>query len=163
MDAPAGPPGGLERLFEALSAEGARYAVFGAVALALHGLPRATADVDLFVEPAAENVERIKRALRRLWDDPAIEDIRAEDLCGAYPAVRYQPPSGPALDLVARLGDAYRWEDLEIEERPFGSVRAVPVVSVRTLWRMKRDTVRPRDRWDAAMLAERFQLGEDDR
>jgi len=58
------------------------------------------------------------------------------------------------------LGDAFRFEDLEIEEQRFEGV-AVRVVSTRTLWRLKRDTVRPIDRMDAALLQERFGLEED--
>ena len=59
------------------------YAVFGAVALGLHGLARATADVDLFIAPDAANVERLKAALRTVFKDPNIEDIAAEDLVPA--------------------------------------------------------------------------------
>lgn len=36
-----------------LEAAGLEYAVVGAVALAIHGVPRATADIDLLVPPAA--------------------------------------------------------------------------------------------------------------
>ena len=151
-------PQGLGALFQALAAEGVTYAVFGIIAMALHGLPRATANLDLFIEPTPENVERLKRALRRVWDDPAIEQIPAEDLCGEYPAVGYYPPTGFFLDIVTRLGTAFTWSDLEIEEKHYDGT-IVRVFSPRTLWRMKRDTVRPRDRFDATLLAEHFDLG----
>ena len=151
-------PGGLSRVFSALAEESVHYAVFGAIALAIHGLPRATADLDLFIEPSVENVGRLKRALRRIWDDPNIEDISAEDLCGEYPALRYYPPTGFFLDIVTRLGEAFSWSSLEIEERRYEGIR-VQLVSARTLWRMKRDTIRPADRFDAALLAEHFGFG----
>ena len=61
-----------------LDAHGARYAVVGATALAVHGVPRATADIDLFVRPTGDNVDRLRRALRRVWQDPSIEEITAE-------------------------------------------------------------------------------------
>jgi hypothetical protein len=38
----------LKRVLAALEARGVRYAVFGAVALNLHGLARSTEDLDLF-------------------------------------------------------------------------------------------------------------------
>lgn len=38
--------------------------IFGAVALNLQGLARATLDLDLFIAPEKENVERLKSALR---------------------------------------------------------------------------------------------------
>jgi len=90
--------------------------------------------------------------------DPSIEEIRAADLCGEYPAVRYLPPDGFGFDLVTRLGEAVSYAALEVEVKMYDDV-PVRVVTPETLWRMKKDTVRPLDRLDAAMLAERFGLG----
>src|SRR5215831_17988487 len=72
----------LREIFGALHDHAVDYAVFGAVALGLHGLARATGDVDLFIRPEAENVERLKAALRSVFDDPSIDEISADDLCG---------------------------------------------------------------------------------
>jgi len=63
------------KILAALEREQARYVVFGAVALAIHGLPRATEDLDLFVAPDRDNIERLKRALRSVFDDPCIDEI----------------------------------------------------------------------------------------
>ena len=150
----------LRAIFRALEAQGVEYAVFGAVALGLHGLARATADLDLFIRSDPDNVERLKRALRSIFEDPNIDEISAEDLCGDYPAVRYLPPDGFGFDFLTRLGDAFRYEDLDIEERDYEGV-PVKVVTPRTLWRMKKDTTRPVDRIDAEVLAERFGFREE--
>lgn len=150
----------LRTVFRALGDERVAYAVVGAVALGLHGLARATADVDLFVRPDPENIERLKSALRSVFDDPEVENISAADLCGDYPAVRYQPPDGFGFDILTRLGDAFRYEDLEFEEKVYDGV-AVRVVTARTLWRMKKDTVRPADRFDADALAQRFGFAKE--
>ena len=150
----------LRAIFRALSEQGVDYAVFGAVALGLHGLARATADLDLFIRPDAENVQRLKAALSAIFDDPNIEDIAAEDLCGDYPAVRYVPPDGFGFDILTRLGDAFEYADLDIEERDYDGV-PVRVVTARTLWRMKKDTTRPTDRFDANVLADRFGFREE--
>ena len=48
----------------ALEREGVRYVIIGGIALNLWGLSRATLDLDLFIEPETENVERLKAALR---------------------------------------------------------------------------------------------------
>jgi len=149
----------LRAVFRALHEQRVEYAVFGAVALGLHGLARATADLDLFVRPDPENVERLKTALRSIFSDPEIEDISAGDLCGDYPAVRYVPPDGFGFDILTRLGTAFRYADLEFEEKVYEGI-PVRVVTPRTLWRMKKDTVRPSDRFDADVLAERFELDE---
>jgi hypothetical protein len=150
----------LRAVFQALAEHEVKYAVFGAVALGLHGLARATADLDLFIPADRGNVERLKTALRAVFDDTSIEEISADDLCGSYPAVRYYPPDGFGFDILTRLGDAFRYEDLDVEERDYGGV-IVRVVTARTLWRLKKDTNRPTDRIDAQLLAERFGFEED--
>ncbi len=149
----------LVDVFRALEAHHVEYAVFGAIALGLHGLARATADLDLFVRADPEQIERLKSALRDVYADPQIDEISPDDLCGEYPAVRYVPPTGFGFDILTRLGEAFAFDDLVIEEKTFAGVR-VRVVSPSTLWRMKKDTVRPIDRFDAAALAARFGFEE---
>lgn len=48
-----------------LNAAGAKYLVVGAYALAAHGLPRATGDIDIWVEPTPENARRVVVALAK--------------------------------------------------------------------------------------------------
>jgi hypothetical protein len=50
-------------LVDSLNREGVEYVVVGAFALAQHGLPRATGDIDFFVRASAENAGRVIRAL----------------------------------------------------------------------------------------------------
>ena len=143
-------------VLRALAREGVDYVLVGAVALGIHGLVRATEDVDLFIRPDGENVERLKRALRSVWDDPEIAGITAQDLAGEYPTVRYGPPGeGFVIDLLSRLGSAFAFEDLEAETVSLEGV-PVRVATPATLYRMKKGTVRPIDRADAAALREKF-------
>lgn len=88
-----------------------------------------------------------------------IDEISAADLCGDYPAVRYGPPDGFGFDIVTRLGEAFSFAGLAAETKRFQGVE-VRVVTPRQLWEMKRGTVRPIDRADAAALAARFGLQE---
>jgi hypothetical protein len=148
----------LKRLLSALEARGVVYAIFGGIALNLHGLARFTEDIDIFIPPDADNVERLKTALRDVIDDPDIEQITAHDLLGEYPAVQYVPPDGSFhIDIVTRLGQAFAFADLEVERVPFEQI-TVPVVTARTLYRMKKDTVRLKDRADAELLRRRFSV-----
>lgn len=150
-----------KKVLAALEREGVQYIVFGAVALNLLGLARATEDLDLFVAPEPENIERLKAALQSVFSDPSIEEISAEELIGDYPAVQYNPPKGEFhLDILTRLGEAFAFQDLEairidLEGQP------VSVASPRTLYLMKRGTVRPKDWGDAEALRRRFHLEED--
>jgi hypothetical protein len=61
---------------------------------------------------------------------------------------------------VTRLGEVFRWEDLETERQPFQGL-LVNVVTPAMLYRMKKDTVRPKDRIDAEELRRKFNLGGD--
>lgn len=144
----------------ALEREGVKYVVFGAVALALHGLPRATEDLDIFIAPERDNIERLKIALRSVFDDPCIDDITAEDLLGEYPAVQYVPPSGNFhIDVLTRLGELFDFASLESERVEFDGI-FVSTVTPETLYRMKKGTVRPKDWGDAQRIALRFGLKE---
>jgi hypothetical protein len=147
-------------LLEQLNEEGVEYVVFGGVALNFHGVSRATVDIDLFVNPSGENVDRLKKALRRIWSDPAIEEISATELAGNYPSVQYGPPGEVfSIDIVARLGEAFRFDQIESEVVELAGL-SIPVATPEMLYRMKRDTVRPKDRADAAALRELFELEE---
>jgi hypothetical protein len=149
------------RVIASLNRAGVDYVVVGGVALNIHGLIRATEDLDVFVRPDPGNIERLRAALKAVWSDPDIDQITAEDLCGEYPAVRYGPPEGTLyLDILTRLGEATHFSDLQAEDKEIEGVR-VRVATPRTLYRMKKDTVRPIDRSDALALRAAFGLDED--
>lgn len=132
------------------------------MAMAAQGPPRATHDVDFFVSPEISNLEALQRALYSLFEDPSLEEIDPEELAGAYPAIEYTPPHGRySMDILTRLGEAFSWEDLSANSDliDLGDM-VVPVASPSMLFRMKKDTVRPQDRADAARINEAFSLEE---
>jgi predicted nucleotidyltransferase len=151
-----------KRILHALEEGGVRYVLVGSMAMAAQGLVRATRDMDFFVAPDPDNVERLRRALRSVFGaDPNLDLITSEDLAGDYPAIEYVPPEGAySLDILSRLGEVFRYEDLEAEEVVVDGVR-VRVATPRMLYRMKRGTVRPLDRIDAEAIRERFDLSEE--
>ncbi len=135
------------------------YALIGGVALNLHGIARTTEDADLFIRPTYDNVERLRLALREIFEDPSLDDIDAQELVdGTYPSLRYYPPSGDLyLDILTRLGEAFSFDDLEILAREVEGV-SVRLLSPETLYRMKKDTAREKDHADAAMLRTKFAI-----
>jgi len=146
------------RVIAALNTASVDYVVIGDVAMNLHGLVRSTEDLDLFVAADVDNVARLRAALRAVYDDPCIEEITAADLCGDYPAARYGPPTGTLyLDILTRLGEAVRYEDLEITVVELEGV-PIRVATPRSLYAMKKGTVRPLDHADAEALRRAFQL-----
>ena len=147
------------QLFRELHSHEVEYVLVGGVALSLLGLVRPTDDVDLFIRPTEENVARLKAALRAVWDDPAIEEIAAAELAGDMPVVRYGPPDDELMtvDVIARLGTAFRYEDIEFTVQPHDGI-PVRVATPRMLYRLKRDTIRSTDRGDAERLLEKFKF-----
>jgi hypothetical protein len=147
----------LGRLFRALAAERVRYALFGGLAVAAQGLARATKDVDLFLDDDAENVRAAVRALKTVFADPDLDEITPETLAN-YGLVRYGVRDYDfVVDLTQRIGEMFSFRDLEVVEIDYLGSK-VPVVTPRTLVRMKRDTGRPQDQLDVARLRERFDL-----
>jgi hypothetical protein len=151
------------RVLRAFEAAGLEYVLIGATAMGFHGLVRATEDVDLFLRATPENIERLRTALRSAYaGDPNVDEIRTEDLLGEYPAVRYYPPSGDLyFDVITRLGEAASFETVKAEVKSVEGIR-VHVATPAALYRLKKGTVRPLDRQDAAMLRKRFNLKDED-
>lgn len=76
-----------KRILAAFDRHKVDYVVGGGMALAAQGLVRATRDLDVVVAAETRNVDRLKTALRELFDDPEIDSIRAEELAGDNPAI----------------------------------------------------------------------------
>ena len=109
-------------LLRAFIAADVRFLIVGAYALALHGRPRATGDLDLWVEPTPENAKRVLGALREFG--APLADIVEADF--ARPGVVYQIGVPPGrIDILTDLtgltfGEA--WRDRLL--RAFGDVEA---------------------------------------
>jgi hypothetical protein len=137
------------------------YVLVGAIGLTVHGIVRATQDVDIFLKPEEGNVLRLRNALKQLFpEDASIDEIIAEDLAGSYPAIRYNSPDGSLqIDILARLGNAFLFDDIQFEMMVYEGVQ-VRVATAEMLYRMKKNTVRLQDRADAETLKELFGLKE---
>ncbi len=149
----------LRELLEALALENVEYVLVGGQAMNLHGILRFTEDIDLFVVTTEDNISRLKRAFKRIWDDQSIDEINAADLAGEYPVVRYGTPDGFYIDVMSRLGEAVAYDDITVEPLKLGDTTA-RIATPDALYRMKKDTVRPIDRADALDLKAKFKLDE---
>jgi hypothetical protein len=137
----------LVTLCRDLNSEGARYVVIGGMAVIQAGFPRATGDIDLLVDTAAENQERVRRALMKL-SDQAVRDMTSEDL-ETYAVVRVADEF--VVDLMkAACGIAFEEASREVEVVDIDGV-PIPFASPELLLRMK-DTYREKDKLDRAFL-----------
>ena len=53
----------LQNVFASFQKNDVKYLVIGGIAAVLYGVPRATFDLDVLIEPSAENVERLLNAM----------------------------------------------------------------------------------------------------
>ncbi len=87
-------------MLSALSAAGARFLIVGAHALAAHGAPRATGDLDIWIQATPENAARVFDALRHFG--AALFDLTIDDL--SRPDTVFQiglPPS--RIDILSSI------------------------------------------------------------
>jgi hypothetical protein len=150
------------RALRAFETVGLEYVLIGATALGFHGVVRATEGIDLFIRATAENVERLRAALRQAYDDdPHINEISSADLLGEYPAIRYYPPTGDLyFDVLTRLGESASFETVDAEVKEIQGTK-VRVATPLALYRLKQGTIRTQDHLDAAVLRERFNLKDE--
>lgn len=75
------------RVLRAFEAAGLEYVLIGATAMGIHGLVRATEDIDLVIRATPENVERLRAALRAAYGhDPHVEKFRSIEEMNQAPA-----------------------------------------------------------------------------
>ena len=65
-------------MLQALADEKVRFLLVGAYALAAHGYPRATMDIDIWVMPSPENAAAVLRALQHFGTP--LQNLTAQDL-----------------------------------------------------------------------------------
>lgn len=140
------------QIFSQLEKHEVEYVLIGGFAVILYGLPRLTNDIDLFIKPDEENINKLKNALKSAIDDNCIDEISLKMLSD-YQVVRYGSPEGLYIDLIINLGEAYSYNDIDYTIKDIhGS--PVRIATAETLYKMKKDTVRPIDRSDAVFLAD---------
>ena len=68
-------------MLRSLSDDNVKFIIVGAYALAAHGYPRATMDIDIWVMPSPENADAVMRALSRFG--APLQNLAKQDLLTA--------------------------------------------------------------------------------
>jgi hypothetical protein len=136
-------------MLDALSAESAEFLIVGAHALAAHGRPRATGDLDIWVSGAAENAKRVWRALQRFG--APLDQLHEADL--STPDLVFQIGLPPArIDILTSLTGLTFEEAWPNRVVISVSGRPLPFLSREDLIRNKRALGRHRDLADVEDL-----------
>lgn len=143
----------FEDFLRALTDAGARFMVAGAHALALHGVPRATGDIDIWIEASPENADRVWQALGQFGAPMESLGIARGDLAEADMVVQLGLPPR-RIDLLTGLSGLKfeeAWVDRVVHE--VGTLR-IPFISRASLIINKRETGRLKDLADLEALGE---------
>ena len=139
-------------VIDALDRFGVEYVLIGGYAVIIHGFPRFTEDMDLFVRPDQDNISRLRHALDDVFHDTSLQELTATEI-DQYPVIRYGAPNGFLIDIIARIGEMYLFDNIDYEELQIEG-HTLRIATPDMLYRMKQGTVRPQDHRDAAFLLE---------
>jgi hypothetical protein len=143
-------------LLRTFAAHDVRFLIVGAYALALHGRPRATGDLDVWVDPTPENAPRVLAALAE-FGAPLTEVDEADF---SRPGIVFQmglPPS--RIDVLTSLsGLSFEEAWPERLMAPFGPTDA-PFVGRAAFVKNKRASGRQKDMGDLESLGEPITPG----
>ena len=138
-------------LLAAFLAHGVRFLVVGAHALAAHGVPRATGDLDVWVEPTQGNAARVWDALAAFGAPLDALRVSADDFARRDAVVQFGLPPRriDVLTGVSGLTFDEAWED-RFEDVVDGL--RIPFLGRASLIRNKRASGRPKDLGDIDAL-----------
>ncbi len=137
------------------------FAVIGGLALALHGIVRATIDIDIVIKLNADNLKKAESVLESLGLTSRIP-VRAEDIIKfkdeyireknliAWSFVDYKKPSRQVDILIT-----FSLEDIDFQDIKVGGIK-IPTATLEELAKMKKQVGRPQDLIDLETIREKI-------
>ena len=136
-------------MLSALCDEGAEFLLVGAYAMAAHGCPRATGDMDIWIRPSDENAERVWRALKRF--KAPVRNLTVDDL--KTPEIVFQIGLAPRrIDLLTSIDGVDFDEAWPRRKMIEVDGQRLAVLGRDDLIRNKKACPRPKDQADALWL-----------
>lgn len=138
-------------MLRVLICEEAEFLIVGAHAMAVHGVPRATGDIDIWVRPSRANAKRVLNALHEFGAPVAAHGINLEDL--ERPDMVYQLGLPPRrIDLMTGISGV-DFDDA-VRSRVMVELEGVtiPVIGRKDLVLNKRASGRTKDLVDLEIL-----------
>jgi hypothetical protein len=136
-------------LFAAFNAAQVRYLLVGGYALAFHGRPRFTKDLDVWLEPETGNAKRAHAALEAFG--APLQELSVADL--GQPGLIFQIGVAPnRIDILTAIDGVTFADAWSARQATQYSDQVVQVISLQHLIQNKRATGRPQDLLDASEL-----------
>ncbi len=143
----------FDDLLQALTEAGARFLIVGAYALAVHGVPRATGDLDIWLEATEDNGQRVWHALTVFGAPVESLGITATDLSKPDMVIQIGVPPR-RIDLLTGLSGLTFTEAWDHRVSHNLGACAFPFLDRESLVRNKRATGRLKDLADLEAMGE---------
>ena len=136
-------------LFKILNKHRVKYLVVGAYAVIFYTEPRYTKDIDIWVEPALKNAEKLYKALGEFG--APLKDISAKDF--ADKRTIYQIGVAPVrIDIITSISGSTFTEAWKDRRKTKYADVSINIIGVKDLIRAKKKAGRPLDLNDIAQL-----------
>ncbi|MBM3246601.1 MAG: nucleotidyltransferase family protein [Candidatus Omnitrophica bacterium] len=151
-----------EEILREFQKQKVKYVLVGGIAVNLHGFLRSTADLDILVEMSNENLRKIVSILKKIGYhvkqpvDPmgiADEELRYDWIHDKHMKAFnfYKEDELKEVDIIIESPVSYEIAKTDALNIKIGD-NVVPVISVRNLIKMKKNTGRNVDKFDIAEL-----------
>lgn len=140
-----------EDLIDSLCSNRVRFLVVGAHALAAHGRPRATLDLDILVEPTPGNARRVTAALADYGFPALARETKAFATPDRMASLGREPLRVDIMTSISGVSFSQAWKG---RKRMKMAGRAVNVLGLRQFLQNKKASGRPKDLLDIALLEE---------
>jgi hypothetical protein len=141
-----------KEMLQSLLDQKVEFIVVGAYALAAHGFPRATGDMDIWIKPNEKNSKKVYKALAQFG--APINEIREDEF--SQPGLIFQIGVVPRrIDIITKI-DAVEFGEAD-SDKIFVDIDdlKIPVLSIDKLIKNKMATGREKDLLDAKLLKKR--------
>ncbi|MGB5749183.1 MAG: hypothetical protein WBM69_19535 [Desulfobacterales bacterium] len=142
-----------KEMLQSLLDQKVEFIIVGAYALAAHGFPRATGDMDVWIKPNEKNSKKVYKVLARFG--APINEIREDEF--SQPGLIFQIGVVPRrIDIITKI-DAVEFDEAD-SDKIFVDIDdlKIPVLSIDKLIKNKMATGREKDLLDAKLLKKRM-------
>jgi len=140
-------------LFKILNKHKVKYLVVGAYAVIFYTEPRYTKDIDIWVEPALKNAEKLYKALGEFG--APLKDISTKDF--ADKKTIYQIGVAPVrIDIMTSISGSVFTEAWKDRRKTKYADISINIIGVKDLIRSKKKTGRPIDLNDITQLKQKI-------
>ena len=138
-------------MLSCLNAQKVEYLVVGAYALAAHGVPRATGDIDIWIRPEKANAERVFRALAAFG--APLKGLKVDDF--TEPGISFQIGVAPRkIDIITSISGVSFSDALPARIVKKIDNIDIPFIGHDDFVKNKKAAGRPKDISDIALLEE---------